>query len=257
MKIDYYAYQSKLKSINAGIKILFAVVTLCLVVGMNRLPVSFFVTGTMGILTVAVGRTPWKAYLQFMMVPLGFMLFGGIVIAVQLAGEPVGRWNVSLKFFYLCITEKSLGTALQVFFKAMAGMSALYMMALSTPVSEILQVLEKLHLPGLLVELMHLIYRYIFILLEAAKQMQTAVKARMGDCNFFRSCISFAGIAGNLFIISLKKAGVYYDALLARGYDGRLEFLQEERQVKGGHVVFCMAYWLCIFMIDCCGYRFA
>lgn len=257
MKIDYYVYQSKLKSINAGIKILFAVVTLCLVVGMNRLPVFLFVTATMGILTVAVGRTPWKAYLQFMMVPLGFMLFGGIVIAVQLAGEPVGRWNVSLKFFYLCITEKSLGTALQVFFKAMAGMSALYMMALSTPVSEILQVLEKLHLPGLLVELMHLIYRYIFILLEAAKQMQTAVKARLGDCNFFRSCISFAGIAGNLFIISLKKAGVYYDALLARGYDGRLEFLQEERQVKGGHVVFCMAYWLCIFMIGCCGYRFA
>lgn len=257
MKIDYYAYQSKLKSINGGIKILFAVVTLCLVVGMSRLPVSLFVTVTMGILTVAAGRTPWKAYLQFMMIPLGFMVFGGIVIAVQLTGAPVGRWNVSLKFFYLCITEKSLQTALQVFFKAMAGMSTLYMMALSTPVSEILLVLEKLHLPGLLVELMHLIYRYIFILLETAKQMQTAAKARLGDCNFFRSCISFAGIAGNLFIISLKKAGIYYDALLARGYDGRLEFLQEERQVKGGHVAFCMAYWLCVFMIGCCGYRFA
>lgn len=53
----------------------------------------------------------------------------------------------------------------------------MYMLSLSTPVNQLVLVLQKLHLPSLLVELMNLIYRYIFILIDAADQMQTAAKA--------------------------------------------------------------------------------
>lgn len=249
MRVDYFAYQSRLRSWNAGIKVLLATAVLCLVIGFNRLPVSLFVIVTMGMLTVAVGRTPWKVYLQFMTIPLGFMILSSIAIAVQFAELPVGRWNLSMNFFYLSVTEESLRLAAEVFCKAAAGMSSLCMMALSTPVSELISVLRKLHLPELLVELMNLIYRYIFILLESAKQMQTASRARLGDSKFLPSCRSFAGIAGSLFLISLKKAGTYYDALLARGYDGRLEFLTEEIPVKARHMVFCTLYLLTVLLV--------
>ena len=136
-----------------------------------------------------------------------------------------------------------------MFLKAMAGMSALYMMSLATPVSELVLVLQRLHLPRLLVELMNLIYRYIFILIDVSEQMQIAAKARLGCHSFRQSCKSFAQIAGNLFLVSLKKANAYYDALLSRGYDGKLEFLSEENPPAGGQLVFTGLYLLILLGI--------
>ena len=249
MQIDYYAYHSGIRNWNAGVKVLLAAGTLFFVVLLDRIAVSLFVVITMGMLTLCVGRTPWRAYLHFMMVPLTFMIFSSAVIALQLSAQPIGEWNISVHFFYLCVTERSLSTAVEVLFKAMAGMSALYMMALSTPVNEFILVLQKMHLPRLLVELMNLIYRYIFILFDVAHQMQTAAKARLGYRNFRQSCRSFAGIGGNLFLISLKKAGLYYDALLARGYDGKLEFLTEELPVKRKQVIYSILYFILLILI--------
>lgn len=243
MQIDYYAYRSGMKNVNAGMKVFLTLVTLFLVILFNQIPVSLFVIISMGLLTLVIGRTPWKIYWHLMTVPLTFMILSGAAIAVQLTKTPIGSWYLSLHFFCLCVTRESLFTAIGVFFKAMAGMSVLYMMALSTPMNEFILVLQKIHLPRLLAELMNLIYRYIFILFEVAGQMQTAAKARLGYHGFVRSMKTFAGVAGNLFLISLKKAGAYYDALLARGYDGKMEFLTEDKPVKGWQLALCMLYF--------------
>lgn len=253
MKIDYYAYHSGMKNWNAGIKVLLSVVTLCLVIGLNRIPVSLFVVLSMGLLTVFVGRVPGKIYLHYMTVPLVFMIVSTLAIALEFAGRPIGDWNLSVHFFYLCVTKEGLWTAVSVFLKAMAGMSALYMLAFSTPIHEIILIMQKLRLPKLLGELMNLIYRYIFILFDAAHQLQTAAKARLGFQSFPQSCRTFAGIAGNLFLISLKRAGTYYDAMLARGYDGRLEFLTEEVPVKAWQVVCSIFYFFALVLISFTG----
>lgn len=249
MQIDYYAYQSGMKNVNAGIKVFLSVGTLFMVILQNKIPVSLFVVFSMGFLTLFVGKTPFKVYLHLMTIPLTFMILSGAAIAVQFTKTPVGEWYVSARFFYLCVTRKSLFTAIEVFFKALAGMSALYMLALSTPVNELILVLQKLHLPKLLAELMNLIYRYIFILFEVAGQMQTAAKARLGYGSFRQSLRTFAGVAGNLFLVSLKKAGAYYDALLARGYDGKLEFLTEDKPLKLWQAGSCILYFAVMVMI--------
>lgn len=249
MKIDYYAYHSGMKNWNAGIKVLLSVITLCLVIGLNRIPVSLFVVLSMGALTLLVGKIPGRIYFHYMTVPLVFMIVSGAAIALEFAKGPVGDWNLSVHFFYLCVTKEGIRTAVYVFFKAMAGMSALYMLAFSTPIHEIILILQKLHLPRLLGELMNLIYRYIFILFDVAHQLQTAAKARLGYQTFLQSCRTFAGIAGNLFLISLKKAGTYYDVMLARGYDGRLEFLTEEIPVKAWQVVCSIFYFSALVLI--------
>lgn len=249
MKIDYYAYRSGIKNWNSQFKVLLAVITLCLVIALNKIPVSLFVILSMGVLTLMVGKTPFKVYFHLMTIPLTFMILSAVTIALQFGGQPVGKWYVSAHFFYVFVTKSSIMTAIGVFFKAMAGMSALYMMSLSTPVNEFIIVLQKLHLPKILAELMNLIYRYIFILFDVAGEMQIAAKARLGYQTFFQSCKSFAGIAGNLFLISLKKAGVYYDALLSRGYNGTLEFLTEENPVKIWQIAGSVVYFMILVLI--------
>ena len=46
--------------------------------------------------------------------------------------------------------------------------------------TDILEVLRKMRLPALLIELMMLIYRFIFLLLETASAIMTAQESRLG-----------------------------------------------------------------------------
>ena len=114
-------------------------------------------------------------------------------------------------------------------------------------------VLHKIHCPSLFTELMHMIYRYIFILLEVQHNMQISAEARLGFCDFRTSCYSFGQIAANLFIVALKKANAYYDAMEARCYDGTLCFLEEKKKLplpyiiaSGTFFLFLVVLWLFI-----------
>lgn len=113
-------------------------------------------------------------------------------------------------------------------------MSALYMMSLATPVSELVLVLQRLHLPRLLVELMNLIYRYIFILIDVSEQMQIAAKARLGCHSFRQSCKSFAQIAGNLFLVSLKKQMLITMPCCQEDMTGSWNFYRKKIRLREG-----------------------
>lgn len=243
MQIDYYAYRSGMKGWNAGIKVFLAFGTLCVLLAAGRLSVSVIVWVTMSMLTLFAGKIPLKVYLRYLLVPLGFLVTSCFVIAVRPSGNAYGEWNLYLHFFYLCVTKSSLAAANRVFFQVLAGISTLYMLSFSTPISELIWVLKKLHLPQIILELMHLLYRYLFILFEVAGQMQFSAKARLGYRGFWKSCRTFSMIGGNLFFISMKKANSYYDAMLARCYQGHLEFLTEEKPVRGIQIAGCFFYF--------------
>ncbi len=249
MEIDYYAYHSGMKKWNSGLKVLFSVVTLLLVIILNSIRVSLFVFFTMSALTLLVGKIKKSVYIKLLLIPLTFLIISGFTIAVEFSFSEIGDYNFHIIFFNLCFTQKGIFIAIQVFFKALAGISCLYMLALSTPVNEIIVVMQRLHLPKLMGELMNLTYRYIFILLDSACKMQSAAKSRLGFDGFLVSCKSFAGIAGNLFLISLKKANAYYDAMLARGYEGSIEFLNEEYSVKAWQIAASIIYFVIIVLI--------
>ena len=133
MKIDYYAYHSGMNGWNAGLKMLLSVGTLCLTIALDKPAVSLFVLLTMSLLTLIKGKIPGKAYLHFLSVPLAFVIMSGAAIAAEFGRSPLGDWNLHIFFFYLCFYRSSLLLAGAVFLKAMAGISALYMLSLSTP----------------------------------------------------------------------------------------------------------------------------
>jgi cobalt/nickel transport system permease protein len=242
MRIDYYAHQSGMFHWNSRYKVVLALVTLCLVIGCNQIPVSLYVIVTMGLLTLRIGKLPWRVYLRYLTLPLWFLVISCVMLAVNFSTQETGDWSLWLGWFSINATRESMELAVQVFFKAMAGVSSLYMMTFSTPMGCFIQVLQQCHMPQVLVELMHLIYRYIFILLDVAQEMQTAAKARLGYRSLSQGFRSFAMVAGNLFMVSFQKANHYYDAMVARGYQGQLAFLQEETMVTGRQLVAALLY---------------
>lgn len=128
---------------------------------------------------------------------------------------------------YLGVTQAGLQTALHLFFKALGSVSCLYYLSLSTPMTDVLAVLRRLKVPRLLVEMMGLIYRFIFVFLETAENMLTAQNSRLGYATLPAGYRSLAALMSNLFIRAYKRSDELYTALEARGYDGELNVLEE------------------------------
>ena len=120
----------------------------------------------------------------------------------------------------------------------------MYMMTLATPASEMIGVMKRIHVPKMIVELMYLIYRFIFVLSDTHSQMKQAAGSRLGTCDFRTSCRTFGSTAGNLLVISLKRRTrimtLYYPGV----GDGDLCFLEEEKRIKAGQAAAAVGYLL-------------
>lgn len=84
----------------------------------------------------------------------------------------------------------------------------------------------------LIIELMLLIYRFIFILLDTAHAIMTSQNARLGNCDFKTSCKSFGQMGSTLFLRAFKRSNALYDSMEARCYDGSICVLNENYPPK-------------------------
>ncbi len=245
--IDYPAYRSKLYKYNAPFKIIIAVLTLILCVASDNIYAPLFVAVSMAALSVKGGVKP-SEYLFLMLVPIGFIALGTAAIALGVSAEPAAH---SVKIFraYFYISATGLKSAALAAARAFGAVSALYTLALSTPVDEIVSAMKKIHMPNLIISLMYMIYRFIFILFDVYRKMKTAATSRLGYCGFRTSCRSFALSAASLLIISMKKANACYDAMASRGFDGEALFWEEDKPLKPSHLLAGAVYIACVAVI--------
>lgn len=231
--IDDYAFRSPLRSWNPALKAGTALVMLLAGIGMSDPFVSCWMAVTGLLLSVLACRVPLRNYLGMLSVPLVFILLSCVAIAVQIGFEG----GVHLYF-----SRDSVMEAGNVALRTFGAVSMLYVLVLSTPVHEMVAVMRRLHVPKIMTELMTLIYRYIFLLMEAQQTMRYAAESRLGYCDFRTSCRTFGNSMSSLLVVSMRKASRYYDAMLSRGYDGELLFLEEEKTVSGVQVVSVVCY---------------
>ncbi|UYZ33630.1 cobalt ECF transporter T component CbiQ [Clostridium beijerinckii] len=247
--IDFYAYASKIRHWNAEFKVYLSVLTLVLCIVFNNPYVSATVIIAMAYITVIKGKIPAAEYLSILAIPITFILLSTFTIAIDFSKQPIGQYNLYLGFCYIFTSTVQLKKMIFLILKIFAAISALQMMTLSTPTSEIIYVLRKAHVPKLIVELMSLIYRYIFILMDVFTKMKSSAKSRQGYCDFKTSCYTFGSIASNMLIISLRKANAYYDAMESRCYDGDLVFLEEDKNVEVIQIVFSAVFIIILVLL--------
>ena len=230
--IDAYAYASKIRDWNPAFKVSLSLLTLILSIVLNNPYVSIAVIMAMAYLTIIVGGLSIQAYLSILTIPIFFILLGTITIGIDFSAQPIGQYNLYLGFFYLFTSQAKLKMMVFLILKVFAAISAMEMMTLSTPSSEIISVIQRVHVPKLIIELTNLIYRYIFILFDINIKMRNSADSRLGFCDVKTSWKTFGNIASNMLIVAFKKADAYYNAMEARCYDGDLIFLEEVKKVK-------------------------
>jgi cobalt/nickel transport system permease protein len=125
-------------------------------------------------------------------------------------------------------TYDSILVATRLFLKSLASVSCLYFLTLTTPVFEVLSVLRKLKVPKLFIELMGLIYRFIFVLLDTANMIYISQNSRLGYSTMRNSYNSLGKLISALFISSYKRSQDIYTAMESRCYDGDINLLEND-----------------------------
>ncbi|KGK87520.1 cobalt ECF transporter T component CbiQ [Clostridium sp. HMP27] len=248
--IDFYAHASKIRHWNPTFKVCLSIGLLILCIALDNPYVSVAVIISMSYLSIVKGKISIHEYLSMLAIPMAFIIVGTFSIAIDFSKQPIGEYNINLGFFYVFTSQAKLKEVIFLIMKVFAAVSALQMMTLSTPSSEIIYVFRKAHVPKIIIELMDIIYRYIFILMDVHIKMKNSVESRHGYCDFKTSCYTFGSIASNMLVISLKKAANYYNAMEARCYDGDLIFWREDKPVETiqivgavGFVIFLILLW--------------
>lgn len=228
INIDKYAYISELKHTAPINKIVFSMLAMGICLWADSIIVSILILLMMGWCTVHKGGTPVGVFLKLMLVPAFFLVIGVLTIGINVsANKEVFLFSFHVFGRFIGVSQASIQKALHLFSKALGAVSCLYFLSLSTPMVDLLAALRKLKVPKLLLELMGLIYRFIFVLLETADTMFTAQNSRLGYSNLSSSYRSLAVLASTLFIRAYKRSDELYTALEARGYDGELNVLEE------------------------------
>lgn len=246
--IDKLCYNSKLRYENAGEKFAFAMITLLFCVMSRSIVVACIVLAVTGILTVYKGESLFPLY-TLLTVPLAFLILSTIAIVLNLKHEPLNLFAIPIGSWYLTGSVDALLYALQPILTALSAVSCLYFLSMTTPMPDILNVLGKLHCPKLMIELMLLIYRFIFVLLDTAYYISTSQNSRLGNRDYRTSLNSFGALGSVLTIRAVKRSNALYSAMEARCYDGTIHVLNETYPPKKKVIVWIVLFEIFLFSI--------
>jgi len=147
--------------------------------------------------------------------------FGGILVIIlpfAVPGEPL------FKIFSLNASIEGTGQAVVLTMRLLNAVAALSLLTATTGFKDLMMAFRALRVPQIFVLLIEFTVRYISVLTDEARRMQTARKARgfeKGRSLLHRYTFQVAGkLIGILFIRSFERSERVYNAMLARGYAG-------------------------------------
>lgn len=249
MLIDQYSCRSGLRKVNVMEKFCFSMVTLLLCILSRSMTVSALVILSCGWLTVKKGGIPLYRYIKLLRVPAAFLLLSTLAILVNISKTPLDAYAVPAGSYYITGSSGSLIFGFRLILSAFSAVSCLYFLSLSTPVTDLIIVLKKLHCPSLFIELFMLIYRFIFVLIAEASTIRISQEARLSNRNFKTALQSFGGMASALLIRAMKRSGRLYDSMESRCYDGNIRVLLEEYPPKKKEIIYIIMFELLLLFL--------
>jgi cobalt/nickel transport system permease protein len=152
-----------------------------------------------------------------LLIPLGIAWVVFLSVLFTQGSHPL--FMIPLRVFTLTAWREGAMQGLLLFVRIMAAVTLATLLAFSTPMNEILETLRLCRIPGIIVDIADMMYRYIFILEDTARTMRCAQVSRMGDTGSWAHRVADAGsIASSILIKSLDRSTRIYQAMLARGY---------------------------------------
>lgn len=212
---------------------------LCLAAAVvSRSPVvPLLILTLMSGLVLMGARIPWQVWLRLLALPLVFLLTGAAAMVVSFTGADLVVGELPLLHIPVGLSRAGLAQAGQTLARSLGAVSCLGLLALTTPMTELIGLLRSLRVPMLFLELMTLAYRHLFLLLDALRQIRIAQTARLGYATHGNTWRALSDLGGNLLIRTFTRSRQLHLALLARGYDDEIRYLEESLPRSPGNLV--------------------
>lgn len=230
--LEYYSYNSKINSWNPHLKFWYSMVLIVLGIILSNIYISISIVFICGFITIFLGKISLKKYIDFFKVPIIFLLISVAVININFSKNITDFYYFNVGDLYIYTTNENIKKSCILFWRALSGVSSMYMLALSTPLNEIIYVMKKARTPKIIIELMYLVYRFIFIMRDSYKSMRKSIESRLGFRDYRTSLLSFGKIISNILIVSLRKSNSFYDAMESRCYRGEIRFFIKEKRIN-------------------------
>jgi cobalt/nickel transport system permease protein len=182
---------------------------------------AFWAFGVYALLLAAVAviaRVPAGFVLRRMVVEIPFVVFA-LLLPFIAAGPTTQVLGVT-------VSQAGLLAGWNILAKGTLGVVASILLAATTDARELLLALQRLRVPGVLVEITAFMVRYADVITGEMQRMKIARESRGFDPRSRSALAVVASSAGALFIRSYERGERVHLAMLARGYAGRLPVLE-------------------------------
>lgn len=142
--------------------------------------VPLFVAAVMIGAAFVLARGSLHLYASLLIIPVMFAGTSALVILLITGGGEVLLDIAVIGPMHLAVTTESVSLAVLGLSRTFAGMCSLYFLALTTPMTSLFAVLQRLRFPQEFVDLAMLIYRYIFVFIGEAISIHNAQVMRRG-----------------------------------------------------------------------------
>jgi len=192
-------------------------------IGLNNLYINILIIFFMVLLTTKVAAIPLKNYLKILSIPLGFLIISIITIVFSISSLDEFIFSFKVLNKYVGVNQASLNQGMSLFARSMAAVTSSFFLSLTTPLNQIIKLLKKIRLPNILIELIVLIYRFIFIFLEEAREIRMAQEMKFGYISRKNSYTSIALLIKALFLRVFLRYEDMIISLDCKLYDGEFK----------------------------------
>ncbi len=229
--IDKYAYMNRLKSVHPAEKMLLSIFLLFFTLAVKETIVSLIIFIVMSSLTIFAAKIPFRYYVKLLLLPVFFLISGTLTMLFSFAQREIPFaaliWRIEIGNWQIFISESNADKIISLIFVVLASISCLYFLSLTTPIQAILQVLRKLKVPSLLMELIEITYRFIFVFIESAHKIYLAQQTRLGYHSIKQSLHSLGLLISSIFAAVFQRAKDLTVAMNSRGYGDEILFLDD------------------------------
>jgi cobalt/nickel transport system permease protein len=218
--VEHALADSPIHRLGAGVKTITALVFIVAVVSFSKYEVwSLLPLFCFPLMLIVLGDVPLKPLLLRMLLVSPFAIFAGMfnpfidIIELPFAGYLVaGGW---LSF-------------LSILLRFSLTVSVALATVATTPFEKICKFLDSVKVPRVLVVQLLMLYRYLNVLIEEGGRIMLArrLRAPVSPKITIKTATSMLGV---LFVRTLDRAERVYQAMLLRGFDGRLPLATGDR----------------------------
>ena len=225
--IDQFAYNNQIRKLDPVYKAGFSLTVIIL----SLLFVTPWISLSLMALSIALAvfwaKLPVKFVFRLLLAEGSFLAFGVLGVAISVNTIPHAN-AIALGPFWLTISSTSVFLAFKLLARALSCVAAMNFLSLTTPLIDLIDMSRRLHIPDILIDLMTLIYRFIFTLMDCLDRMILAQEVRLGFNGWRRSLHSTGQIGANLFIEAFRRSQKLETSLKGRCWDGSLRVLPHE-----------------------------